>query len=139
MLRDSSGISSNYVLLIPLTAALILYLASQRYQKGLNKYQGPFLASLTNNWRLVDVWKRDAHTTFRNLHQKYGHIVRVAPNVLSFGHPAAISDIYGLNKGYTKVGRLEIMRMPMLTSPVERILRRLCYLEQRQHYLQSVS
>lgn len=83
---------------------MITYLAFQRYQKGLNKYQGPFLASLTNNWRLVDVWKRDAHTTFHRLHQEYGDIVRVAPNVLPFGNPAAISDIYGLNKGYTKVG-----------------------------------
>ncbi|OGE47485.1 hypothetical protein PENARI_c043G07611 [Penicillium arizonense] len=108
MLRDLSGISSNYILLIPLTAILIIYLAFQRYQKGLNKYQGPFLASLTNNWRLVDVWKRDAHTTFRKIHQKYGDIVRVAPNVLSFGHPAAISDIYGLNKGYTKSGYYDV-------------------------------
>jgi hypothetical protein len=41
--------------------------------------------------------------TFRKLHRKYGKIVRVAPNVLSFGDPAAIQDIYGLNKGYTKV------------------------------------
>lgn len=104
MLRDLSGLLSNYILLIPLTATMITYLAFQRYQKGLNKYQGPFLASLTNNWRLVDVWKRDAHTTFHRLHQEYGDIVRVAPNVLPFGNPAAISDIYGLNKGYTKVG-----------------------------------
>jgi hypothetical protein len=109
-------IPSNYVLLIPLTFALIAYFAFQRYQKGLNKYKGPFLASLTNNWRLVDVWKRDAHTTFRRLHHRYGDIVRVAPNVLSFGNPAAISDIYGLNKGYTKVGRLDFTQLSMLTS-----------------------
>jgi hypothetical protein len=89
---------------------LILYLAFQRYQKGLNKYPGPFLASLTNSWRLIDVWKRDAHITFRKLHHGYGNIVRVAPNVLSFADPAAIQDIYGLNKGYTKVGLTETLR-----------------------------
>ncbi|MFY4560371.1 hypothetical protein PQ647_24960, partial [Escherichia coli] len=96
-------IFSKSVLVIPLAAVLIAYFSFKRYQKGLNKYHGPFLASLTNNWRLVDVWKRDAHTTFRKLHQQYGDIAPVAPNVLSFGHPSAIPDIYGLNKGYTKV------------------------------------
>lgn len=80
-----------------------VYLASQKYQKGLRKYPGPFLASLTNNWRLHDVWKRDTHFTFRDLHRKYGDIVRVVPNVLSFGDPNAIPGIYGLSKGYTKV------------------------------------
>ncbi|KAL3478704.1 cytochrome P450 [Aspergillus californicus] len=93
--------------LLSLTAALA-FLASQRYQKGLSKYQGPFLASLSNNWRLVDVSKRDSHTTFRELHKQYGNIVRVAPNVLSFGDPAAIPDIYGLNKGYTKSGYYDV-------------------------------
>ena len=79
------------------------YLVFQRYQKGLSKYPGPLIASFSNYWRVIDVWKRDTHITFRKLHQQYGDIVRVAPNVLSFGNPAAISDIYGLNKGFTKV------------------------------------
>ncbi|KAJ5667370.1 hypothetical protein N7507_003234 [Penicillium longicatenatum] len=83
-------------------AVTIIYLAFQRYQKGLNKYPGPILVSLTNAWRLIDVWNRNTHITFRTLHQRYGNVVRVAPNVLSFGDPAAITDIYGLNKGYTK-------------------------------------
>ncbi|KAL6230901.1 hypothetical protein BDW75DRAFT_244399 [Aspergillus navahoensis] len=108
MLRDLNTIFSDYTLLIPLISISIIYLVFQRYQKGLNKYPGPLLASLTNNWRLVDVWKRDAHTTFRKLHREYGDIVRVAPNVLSFGNPAAISDIYGLNKGYTKSGYYDV-------------------------------
>ncbi|PIG79988.1 hypothetical protein AARAC_005163 [Aspergillus arachidicola] len=42
------------------------------------------------------------------IHQQYGDIVRVAPNVLSLGHPSAISDIYGLYKGYTKSGYYDV-------------------------------
>ncbi|CAN9263183.1 unnamed protein product [Alternaria alternata] len=50
----------------------------------------------------MDVYKRDTHVTYRKLHAKYGDVVRVGPNVLSFGKPSAIQDIYGLNKGFTK-------------------------------------
>ncbi len=88
---------------IVMMVVIVVYLIFQRYKKGLSRYPGPFVASFTNCWRTFDVWKRDTHTTFRTLHRKYGEVVRVAPNVLSFGHPDAIEDIYGLNKGYTKV------------------------------------
>lgn len=82
----------------------VVYLAVQRFQKGLSKYPGPFIASLTHVWRAVDMSGRSTQITYRQLHAKYGDVVRVGPNVLSFGDPAAIRDIYGLNKGYTKVG-----------------------------------
>ena len=98
-----SGVLSQHGILIICTTSLIVYFAAQRYHKGLNQYPGPFIASLTNNWRLIDVWKRDTHITYRTLYQKYGDVVRVAPNVLSFADPRAIPEIYGLNKGYTKV------------------------------------
>jgi hypothetical protein len=90
-------------------AVTFVYFVFQRYQKGLNRFRGPFLASLTNNWRLIDVRTRNTHITFRKLHNKYGKIVRVGPNVLSFGDPAAVQDIYGLNKGYTKVCEGKLM------------------------------
>ena len=82
---------------------VLAYAVWQRYQNGLSQYSGPFLASLTDNWRAIDVWKRDTHHTYQRLHKKYGDVVRVGPRVLSFGHPDAIADIYGLNKGYAKV------------------------------------
>lgn len=100
-----SGFASQYGIVLLFVVIPVAYFVVQKYQKGLNQYPGPFLASITNNWRAVDIWKRNTHFTFRELHQKYGDIVRVAPNVLSFGHPSAISDIYGLNKGFTKVAR----------------------------------
>jgi hypothetical protein len=84
-------------------ALFVCYLVAQRSYKGLSKYPGPYLASLTNVWRAVDVSMRDTHITYRKLHAKYGDVVRVGPNVLSFGNPSAIQDIYGLNKGFIKV------------------------------------
>lgn len=87
-------------LLVPVIA--VLYLVKQYFNHGLNKYPGPFLARFTNLWRFFDVLGRRSEATHIRLHRKYGDIVRLGPNVLSFGDPAAIKEIYGINKGYVK-------------------------------------
>ncbi|KAI9798293.1 MAG: hypothetical protein M1833_004865 [Piccolia ochrophora] len=81
---------------------LLVYLSWNRYHHGLSKYPGPLLASLTDWWRFVDVWSRRAEVTHRKLHDKHGDIVRLGPNVLSFGDPQALKTIYGLKKGFVK-------------------------------------
>src|SRR4051812_16048041 len=81
---------------------LTAYLLRNKYQKGLNKYPGPWLAAYTDWWRFFDVLGRRAEWTHLRLHRKYGDIVRLGPNVLSFADPKAIRTIYGLNKGMTK-------------------------------------
>jgi hypothetical protein len=81
----------------------ISYLLKNRFNRGLNKYPGPFLASLTNWWRFWDVYKRRPEVTHIKLHAKHGDVVRLGPNVLSFANPNALKTIYGLNKGFTKV------------------------------------
>lgn len=79
------------------------WLIRNRYHNGLNKYPGPFLASLTDWWRFVDVLNRRPELTHLKLHEKHGDVVRLGPNTLSFADPAALKAIYGLNKGYVKV------------------------------------
>ncbi|CAK7205847.1 hypothetical protein SEUCBS139899_008626 [Sporothrix eucalyptigena] len=81
---------------------VLAYLAKNRYGRGLNKYPGPFLASITNWWRFYDVYKRRPEVTHRRLHEKYGGVVRLGPNTLSFSDPRALKTIYGLNKGFIK-------------------------------------
>ncbi|KAK5065098.1 hypothetical protein LTR84_000934 [Exophiala bonariae] len=66
---------------------------SARYQKGLNKYNGPFLASFTNFWRIWQRLRYPHRTYFQDL-AKYGRIIRVGPNTLVFNDPEAIKDIY---------------------------------------------
>lgn len=89
-----------------LTAVGVLvasWLIRNRYRQGLHKYPGPVLASLTDWWRFVDVWNRRPELTHIKLHEKYGDVVRLGPNTLSFSNPAALKAIYGLNKGFVKV------------------------------------
>ena len=95
-------ILSHWWFILPI--AFGVYGIQQRYNRGLNKYPGPFLASLTDLWRTFHLlWTRKLHDANVELHEKHGDVVRLGPNLLSFGDPRAIKDIYGLNKGYIKV------------------------------------
>ncbi|KAK3941462.1 hypothetical protein QBC46DRAFT_431297 [Diplogelasinospora grovesii] len=88
---------------LAVTLSLVLaWLVKNRYNKGLNKYPGPFLASLTDWWRFWDVYRRRPERTHIALHKKHGDVVRLGPNVLSFADPDALKVIYGLNKGFVK-------------------------------------
>ncbi|OTB09526.1 hypothetical protein M426DRAFT_316070 [Hypoxylon sp. CI-4A] len=88
---------------LPITVSVILgWLVRNRYNNGLNKYPGPFLASLTDFWRFWDVYNQRPDITHRRLHDKHGDVVRLGPNTLSFADPKALKSIYGLNKGFVK-------------------------------------
>lgn len=87
-----------------LVGAFAAHILHNKFYKGLNKYPGQPIAAYTNWWRFFDVAGRRAQYTHQDLHKKYGDIVRLGPNVLSFADPKAIKTIYGLNKGMTKVG-----------------------------------
>src|SRR5881275_1004379 len=77
-----------------LTLLTAAYLFHNRYQKGLAKYPGSFLASLTDWWRFFDVYGRRPERTHIRLHEEYGDVVRLGPNTLSFGSPEALKAIY---------------------------------------------
>lgn len=85
-----------------LIAVVVGRLVRNRYHNGLNKYPGPFLASLTDLWRIWDVYGQRPDITHQRLHAKYGDVVRLGPNALSFADPKALKTIYGLNKGFLK-------------------------------------
>ena len=83
-----------------LTTARLLYF---RYKKGFSKYNGPFLASFTDLWRVYYTYFNMGEFPMVDLHEKYGDIVRLGPNILSFTKPEAIKDIYGTGKAWNKV------------------------------------
>lgn len=86
-----------------LFVALVSYLVKNRFNRGLSKHPGPFLASITDWWRFWIVYKRRPEVEHIRLHEKHGNVVRLGPNALSFSDPQALKTIYGLNKGFVKV------------------------------------
>ncbi|KAI1266629.1 cytochrome P450 [Xylariaceae sp. FL1019] len=64
------------------------------YFHPLSKYPGPKLAAITQVW-LAYVWLSGRYPTIiHNAHRKYGGVVRVSPNELSFDTVQAHRDIY---------------------------------------------
>lgn len=97
----SSLLQEFWPLIFP--SVIVAYFLRNKYGYGIHRYPGPFLAGFTDLWRFVDVYGRRSEKTFIELHEKYGDVVRIGPNVLSFADPKALKTIYGLNKGFKKV------------------------------------
>jgi hypothetical protein len=63
---------------------------------------GPRVYILTK-WRLAyDDWKGIRTKTIYQLHQKYGPVVRIGPNELSFNSLSALKTIYGAGSGFER-------------------------------------
>ena len=76
-----------------------------RYSRGLNKFDGPFLASFTDLWKLWNAYhsSEKVNDVYVDIHGKYGDVVRIGPNNLSFADPRAIVEIYGTKGTQQKV------------------------------------
>ncbi|KAI1131242.1 cytochrome P450 [Nemania abortiva] len=80
------------------TKGLLCYLlgwyAYTFYYHPLAKYPGPKLAAVSQTW-LAWAWLSGHYPTIiQNAHRKYGDVIRVAPNELSFNTVQAHRDIY---------------------------------------------
>ena len=74
----------------------LLYILYTREATPLRNVPGPFLASITKLW--VFKKQRDFKRPFvdMGLHQKYGPIVRIAPNEVLVSSPKSFRTIYGM-------------------------------------------
>jgi len=70
----------------------------------LRAYPGPFIASLTDFWLLSTFWRNQPwQNTSKELHKKYGPIVRYGPNRLMFSSPSSIPVILSTSDVFEKV------------------------------------
>ncbi|KAI1284750.1 cytochrome P450 [Xylaria sp. FL0933] len=66
------------------------------YFHPLAKYPGPKLAAITQIWHAFAWLSGRYPSIIQNIHQRYGNVVRVAPNELSFNTIQAHNDIYSV-------------------------------------------
>ncbi|KAF4633361.1 hypothetical protein G7Y89_g4756 [Cudoniella acicularis] len=86
------------ILLLILGTCYSIYLRANRF----SGIPGPKLYALTK-WRLAfEDWKGTRTRTIHQLHQKYGPVVRVGPNELSFNSLSALKTIYGAGSGFER-------------------------------------
>jgi len=87
------GLTTVQLCLFIVQATVVLLILTWR-RKSLNRFPGPILAALTPAWRIYHAYYNRHKVMELELHEKYGPIVRTAPNVLSFSDPEVIRDVY---------------------------------------------
>ncbi|KAJ5583602.1 hypothetical protein N7535_002222 [Penicillium sp. DV-2018c] len=79
----------------------------------LSRYPGPKLAAITPLVHLLWDIRGEQHSTIKRLHDKYGDVVRIAPNALTYRAASAWKDIYG----HRKKGQKIFLKDPALYTP----------------------
>ena len=100
-------------LFITATAALLLLVhVTLRITSPLRKVPGPYISNFTSLLLKWHELKANRTLYIHALHQKYGPVVRVAPNEVSFTSPAALKEIYGSGgSGYDKSDFYDLFRV----------------------------
>ena len=71
---------------------------------------GPWINSISELPAALALMQGEQHIYYRSLHDKYGPVVRVSPNELSFISVDAREEIYG-----HRVGCKQMPKLPALT------------------------
>lgn len=89
---------------ITLVALVLNHYISLLFFTPIAKIPGPWTFSLTK-WRLAyEDYKGTRSRTFCKLHERYGPVVRVSPDEVSFSSTTAVRAIYGAGSGFERTG-----------------------------------
>ncbi|EQB59491.1 hypothetical protein CGLO_00096 [Colletotrichum gloeosporioides Cg-14] len=99
LIATSHPFASTTVFLVVLVGLYTFYC---RNVHSLARFPGPPLASLTNFWRLRELWGLHLPDALVELHEKYGDVVRIGPNMLSFRQATAVPRIYKAGRTLAK-------------------------------------
>lgn len=101
MLQENwESVATNWPWII--IALLATRLVSNYFKKGLYKIPGPVHRGISSIPRVLSVYNNKSHEDDLALHQRYGKIVRLAPNLLSITDVSEISQIYGIGTKFIK-------------------------------------
>jgi hypothetical protein len=88
---------------VTVTTTILLNLAWTKYRPGLRHLPGPFIAGVSNLWKLRAVWNQNMPRENVRVHEDYGPIVRIGPNHVSVADPQSMRIIYGVQRVFPKV------------------------------------
>jgi len=92
----------SYVLPLVIVLYWAQWIVYTRTLHPLASVPGPIGASISRLWYMYRVYVGDMHIVQRRLHERYGPIVRIAPNEVSTADPSAIPKIYKHQRALTK-------------------------------------
>ncbi|KAJ5713882.1 uncharacterized protein N7483_011063 [Penicillium malachiteum] len=71
----------------------------------LRSYPGPKLWAISNIPSSISILRGKSHLDMLKLHEKYGSVVRIGPDELSFNSAQAFQDIYGFRPGKPQLAK----------------------------------
>ncbi|KAI0761269.1 high nitrogen upregulated cytochrome P450 monooxygenase 2 [Trametes elegans] len=101
-----AALASTFTFLATLLSSVVIYRLSPFHP--LARYPGPLGCRLTKFWMACIGYTGRQHLYIRDLHERYGDVVRIGPNELSFRDPTLVSDMLGspgVPKGPLMIGR----------------------------------
>ncbi|MAD84548.1 MAG: hypothetical protein CL912_16440 [Deltaproteobacteria bacterium] len=100
------------ILLISLCSLLCLIVYRIAFHP-LRNIPGPFLAKLTGHWRNDRTWRGTWHDDILQLHERYGRVVRIAPNEVSVVDQNCIKTLYGHGQNAMKTNWYAVWDPPI--------------------------
>ena len=104
-------------LLLSLAALLlIVHIVSTIFKPGLRSIPGPWLAKVTNLYRVGMILRGKFSYELVDLHRKYGPAVRIGPDCVSLTDRRVVEDIYGIRTDFIKVSQAHCRDFVSLTD-----------------------
>lgn len=103
--------------------ALIVQYVVVYLRSPLKKIPGPALAKFSDIWRFYNHYGQTHIETQKELHKKYGDVVRLGPNTVSLADAGLLKTVYSTRGTFLKVSRSTERSMCNLTDDIlERLL-----------------
>jgi hypothetical protein len=100
----SMALASLLVKALSLGAIVLVVQYVVAYLKSpLKTIPGPFLAKFSNIWRFYNHYGQTHIETQKELHKKYGDVVRLGPNTVSVADAGLLKTIYSTRGTFLKV------------------------------------
>ncbi|KAJ5084713.1 hypothetical protein NUU61_009292 [Penicillium alfredii] len=80
-------------------AGVLIWWTYNLFFHPLASYPGPFLARVSWIYHAIHTYRGTLAENTKRLHDRYGEVVRIAPNILSLNDGQAWEDIYGRGHG----------------------------------------
>lgn len=99
-------------MLILKTNTQISQISRQAFESPLNQIPGPWLAKFTPYYIILIDAAGNRTQHIHKLHQRYGPVIRIGPEEVSFASPSAIKEIYSQGTPYLKAPWYDYMTVP---------------------------
>lgn len=94
---------STSLLVLAAVAFLAIHIVSTILKPGVRSIPGPWLAKVTDLYRVGMILRGRFSYELVELHRKYGPAVRLGPDSVSLTDKAVVDDIYGYRTDFGKV------------------------------------